>query len=339
MGMVLERGGSNLAWWRLDHSPDGLGNAPPTGGNCRETWGIVRNYDDPNVRAKTQDILDRLRENQCWIRPNYYVWENGGTSTLTSIAGGTVSSADQNRLANFLQDILDRDFKVNFSWMHIGDTSPQTWGAFQPARYANILSAIKQIQPLVDSYGWSEYHVDLSNEMQAASNQSAGMRQFGWQIYRDFVNAFGSGITGGVSIGFGLGPPGISRYNIQYQDQQNLSGVGVSPILDVHGYLPFGSATTNWLKLLENAMIANNDNRLIRISESYYSSHTAHVFQMLQNIAQLNRDVEHILQWGLAETGHCDDVEIVDTTAFLYGGQQCSREVGSVSCENSAWRA
>lgn len=334
MGTVLERGGSNLAWWRLDHVPNGLGNAPPgNGGNCREKWGIVRNYDDPNVRAKTQDILDRLRVNQCWLRVNYYAWENSGTTTLTSIANGQVQPADLNRLSMFLQDVRDRDFKLNFAWMHIGDTSPQTWGGFQQARYNNIRDAILQVQPLVDSFGWAEQHTDLSNEMQAASNQSAGMRQFGWQIYRDFVNAFGPGKTGGVSVGFGLGPPGLSRYNIQFQDQQNLSGVGVSPILDIHGYIPLGSATTNWLKLLENAMVANGDTRNIRISETYYSSHTAHVTQLLANIAQLDRDVEHIIQWGLAETGYCDDVEIVDTVLFNYQGEPC----GEVDCARSAW--
>ena len=332
MGVVLERGGSNLGWYRLNH---GLGLAPPgSGGNCREQFGIFRRYHEPGVRAATQDILDRLRVNQCWLRSNFYGWLNGDGGTLVDVRSGAVTGQNLNNLVAFLQDIRDRDFKLNFGYFWIGDIAPVEWNVWEAGRYNTLYSVIKQLQPIIHSFNWPEYHVDLANEAQAASNQHPVLRQFGWRVYQDFVDDFGPGLTGGVSVGFGLGNPGLSRYDIQFQDQANTVH-GVAPILDIHGYFPFSETGTNWLKLLENRMIANGDNRNIRISETFYSSHTAHVNGMLNQIAALDRDVEHIIQWGLAETNHCDDVEIVDTTLFTYGGEPC--ETTGVDCGNSEW--
>lgn len=338
MGIVQRRGGSSKLWYRLQ--PD-LPNTslPVTGSNCREPYGIIRNYDNASVRARTQDLLSLYADNdQCVIRTGLYTSteiSNGGT--IHNIANG-LSATELNKLGTFLLDIKNAGFNLHFTYFPLGDDRPYTWSSWQQAKLDAHLNVIQQVRPIITSiFGANEYWHELANEFQGASNQPQLVR-YSWELFRAYGNLFGIADTTGTSVGYSSQSAGLSRYNIQFADYQNpAKGLhGLPQYLDIHGYDAF---TNNGLLQLDQAMINNGDNRDIIIGETFYSSYSAHVSSVLSQIAQMSRDVHYVLQWPVDEVRGCDGHSNRGSTdQFNYTGQTSCRDVG-ISCFNSNWAA
>lgn len=337
MGIIQRDGGSNLLWYRLNPDTPGVG-LPVTGQNCRELYGIIRNYDDPNVRARVQDLLRIYAENgQCVIRTGLYTAteiSNGGT--IHNIANG-LNTTELNKVSAFLSDIKSFGFDLHWTYFILANDRPYTWSNWQQQRFDAHLNLIKQIRPIINSiFSPLEHWHELANEFQGASNQPQLVR-YSWEIFRAYGDLFGISDTTGTSVGYSSQSAGLSRYNIQFADYQNAAkGLhGLPKFLDIHGYDPF---TSNGLLQLDQAMINNNDDRDIIIGETYYSSYAAHVSAILAQASQISRDIHYVLQWPIDETRGCDGhVNRGSTEQFKYDGASNCRDDLSISCVESDW--
>ena len=337
MGVIHRQGGSFLAWWRLNPDTPFTG-LPQTGNNCREPYGIIRNYDNQTVVGRTRELLQRYADNdQCVIRTGLYTnteLSNGGT--IHNINNG-LNGFELNKLTMFLQDIKDAGFDLHFAIFPIGNDRPYTWNSFQQNKLVAHINLINQIRPIIRNiFAPGEYWLELHNEGQGAGNQPMMVR-YAWELYRAYGNLYGVQDTTGSSIGYSAQSAGLSRYNIQYADYQdpNKGLYGLPTFLDIHGYDPFSG---NGLLQLDQAMIANGDMRDIIIGETYYSSYTAHVSAVMNQIAQLSRDVHYVLQWPIDESRGCDGhVNRGSTHEFRYTGQDNCRSSSAFSCVESDW--
>ncbi len=340
MGVINRTGGSFLAWWRL--SQDIPGTPLPPGGNCREPYGIIRNYDDPQVRFATQDVLRLMKDNdQCVIRTGLYLTtELSSGGTIHNHANG-LTALELNNLKNFLTDIKAEGFDVHFAYFPIHNDRPYTWSSWQAQRFAAHVNVIQQTRPIITSiFAPGEYLIELHNEGQGAGNQPQMVR-YAWELYREYGNLFGIADTTGSSVGYSAMSAGLSRYNIQFSDYQNpAKGLhGLPQYQDVHGYTPF---TSTGLLELNQAMIANGDTRDLIIGETYYSTYTNHVNAVLSQIAQLQRDVEYVTQWPLTPNNGCDGhVDVLPSKEFDYKTAtttSCRLVVNNgISCSESSW--
>ena len=338
MGIIRRQGGSNLLWYRLNPDTPFVG-LPVTGSNCREPYGIIRNYDDPNVRARTIDLLQSYADNnQCVIRTGIFSsTELGNGGTIHNIANG-LNSTELNKVENFLSDIRSEGFDLHFSYFPIANDRPFVWSSWQQQRFNAHLALIMQIRPVIQSiFPAGSYHHELGNEQQGASNQPLMVR-YSWEMYRAYGNLYGISDTSGMSVGYSSQSAGLSRYNIQFADyqDQNKGLHGLPQYLDLHSYDPI--INTNALLQIDQEMTNNGDTRDIILGETYYSSYTSHVNSVLSQVSQMNRDVVYVAQWPIDQTRGCDGhVNRGSTELFNYHGAASCRNATDISCGNSVW--
>ena len=343
-GNILQIGGSNLGWWRLNH---GLTGRPPSGGlgNCREAYGIVRTYHNAGARDNMLRILDEMAANgQCWIR---LIFVTGiiSTGTLVNISNGLVGQERQNYI-QFLSDCNARGFNFNLSFFPIADISPFNWNQWEQARYNLILDTCIDAYQLLLNEGFNDWMIDLSNEGAAASNQSDVLKRFGWQIYRDFIDTMGAihiPRTCGVSISTGAGNPGMSRYEILWDAYNDAARGkhGPAGYVCIHGYGVLAQQSgTNWIKEYENRMQARGDTRNLTLDETHYSGFNgaSHVSGIIQNISELtSRDVTRVMQWPWSTDTLCTDVDVADPVEYSYFDSNSAGCRTGLSCNQSSW--
>ncbi|MEM8930237.1 MAG: hypothetical protein AAGE94_03635 [Acidobacteriota bacterium] len=305
-------GGSNYAWYDLTASTQ---PAPP-GPNCREPFGVLKNYQNPGVRAIVQGQLAQMRANgQHRLRIPIFHRNNAQGGTLLRSNGGNLSSHDRTSLALFLSDVNVAGFsEILVGFFPIGPNSPLGWTSWNEPMFQENWNLIYNLRPLIAGAG-IQYRIDLMNEGAPASHQTQ-LRQYVWKLWINYNLRFGKADTVGFSVAAGTSNPldtatVVNRYNTT-RDIYDSTSYGPPYLWDVHLYDSPGLK----LQALDQAMNARGDSSSLIIGETFYDD--AATWSAIQS-TYVSRTVWHIYQWPLTPNRGCDGhVDITPPTQYRY---------------------
>lgn len=293
-------GGSNYAWYKLG-SDVGL--------NCREPYGIIKNYHIKGVRSVVKSQLKLMRGNgQIRLRIPIYHMRNPGGGTILNSAGGNLSSQHRTNLKDFLADIKTAGFvEVEVGFFPQSLNNPATWDAsnlgWQESRFQENWNLIVSLRPIIIGSSL-HYRIDLMNEGAPANNQKQ-VKKYVFKLWWNYNFIFGKTDTVGFSI---IAEVGTSRYD-NMVSEMNRTGFGLPYLWSVHVY----DNITNALQNLSAHQSSAGDNRSWVIGETYYNDSAT---DSALSAASLRRTVWHVYQWPLTKNKGCDGH--VDVTPLNY---------------------
>ncbi len=307
-------GGSNYAWYNLTQPA-------PLGMNCRENYGIIKNYQNAGVRTTVQTQLQQMRANgQNRLRIPIYHMRNASGGTLLDSNGGDLSTYDKTSLTLFLSDIKAAGFhEILVGFFPVGGNNPLDWTSWSENLFLENRDLIFNLHPIIDA-AKIPYRIDLMNEGAPASHQTI-LKQYMSRLWVDYNVEFeqnGKNKTVGFSFAAGGHTAGtvntstaVNRYNTA-ADIYAASGYGAPYVLDMHIYADI----KNVLEAVNGAMTLRGDGTGLIIGETYYNNTST--WSDIQ-AASVGRTIWHVYQWPLSTSFGCDGhVDITPPTQYMY---------------------
>ncbi len=305
-------GGSNYAWYKIDATTQ---PALP-GVNCRENYGILKNYQKANVRNIVIGQLQQMKANgQDRLRiPILHAHDAQGGTLLVS-NGGNLSMYDRESLRLFLSDIKNTGFReILIGFFPVGQNSPSNWPTWNEVIFQENWNLIFRLHPIIAGAGIS-YRIDLGNEGAPANHQTM-LKEYVKKLWINYNIVFGKADTVGFSLASDTGNPldintVVDRYNTT-TDIYISTGYGSPYVWDIHFY----NNLKGKYNALDNAMTARGDTASIIIGETFYNDPT--IWSEIQQI-NTSRTIWHVYQWPLTRSMGCDGhVDITPPLNYSY---------------------
>ena len=306
-------GGSNYGWYKIDAATQ----PAPVGSNCRENYGIIKNYQNAGVRDLVINQLMQMKANgQQRLRVPLYHMRNASGGTLLVSQGGNLSAHDRESLRLFLSDIRDIGFsEILFGFFPIGQNSPVNWPSWNEDLFQENWNLIANIRPIIKNSGIL-YRIDLMNEGAPANHQTQ-LKEYVRKLWINYNLTYGKADTVGVSV-IGQANEGDTTYRgtiDRYNTTKNIydaTPFGSPYLWSIHFY---ANLKGNFLAL-DNAMNARGDNTGIIIGETFYDDAASWNAIKQTNIS---RTVWHVYQWPVTPSRGCDGhVDVTPPLKYRY---------------------
>lgn len=255
--------GADLVW-----ATCGPGNTPY----------IVPDYGRPGVRGNVVLALHAMRAAglESFV---LFLWPTHDATWEIPSAQGRLIEPYRTNLINLLLDIRSVGFEhltVTFQPLRSNDMKGWT-GVYNPARFEENWSFIRDVRPLVKEYGPASTHIDLLGEG-APSNSERAYRPVWWndltRMYRNYVEAFGN-----HDVTISTMAKGTENYGSTVDDVERMQNL--IDLLRASGKpLPtffalsvsYGSSVIDDLRAIDQVLSRNGLSQPLVISEAGYNN-------------------------------------------------------------------
>ncbi|WP_157471734.1 hypothetical protein [Gilvimarinus agarilyticus] len=309
----ISPGGSNYAWYKID----ALTQPAPPGPNCRESYGIIKNYHATGVRSMVQSQLQSMNSaGQERLRIPIFFMRGAQGGTLLDSSGGNFSLQVRDNLEDFLSDIKSSGFReIEVGFFPQANNSPLNWSAWNESYFQENWNLIFRLHPLIAGAG-IHYKIDLGNEFAPASSQSQWHKNYVKKMWINYNLRFGKADTVGFSVASGAngvtdGSLAVDRYNTTKNIYESTL-YGSPYVWEFHFY----EYLEEKLEDVDAAMTSRGDNSSIIIGETYYND-SASWYDIMS--ASISRTLWHVFQWPLSASEGCDGhVDVSPPVQFQY---------------------
>jgi hypothetical protein len=288
--------------------------------------GIVATYDQPGVRRRVRLQLAAMRAAGI-ASLRLLLWHmsdiSGQDWGVIPSAGGRLVQPYRSNLINYLRDVRAADFKaltLDFGPEWSNDPIGYPQDVYDPAKFEENWSFIRDVRPLVKRFGPAITRIDLLSEGAPSSYLPATLQRvedYISEMYRRYVDAFGkSDVT--VSA---IAPPEPNA-NISQPEGghrlQNLidafaaSGRGQPGFFSVHvstWWQPSAENTLYGLRQEDATLRANGLSQPLVVSETAYNDpELAGAIQQFRQTS--SRSILEVEEWPLRRGSPCKDFSV-----------------------------
>lgn len=285
--------------------------------------GIVATYDQPGVRRRVQLQLAAMRAAGI-TSLRLLLWHATDTSGqdwgIVPSAGGRLVEPYRSNLINYLGDVRAADFKaLTLDFGPEGSNDPVE-DAYDPTKFDENWSFIRDVRPLVKQYGPTTTRIDLLSEGAPSSYLPGSLQRIeGYisEMYRRYVDEFGKA---DVTVS-AIAPPDpyedITRPDTSHRLQNLIdafaaSGRGQPTFFSVHVTTPWQPSAANTLYGLRQAdatLAANGLSQPLVVSETAYDDRElAGAISAFRRTS--SRPILEVLEWPWRAGSACKDFSV-----------------------------
>ncbi|MDX3191655.1 hypothetical protein PV458_24855 [Streptomyces sp. MN03-5084-2B] len=295
-------GGSNYAFYRIDHDP---------GGCDREPYGVVNSYDKAPATIGAQ-LRQMYAAGQRRLRIPLFHQHGPDSGTVLNSTGGRLSAQNRKNLADLLAAVKATGYQeIELGFFPIGAADPHDWTQWNESQYQENRSIVEDVRSVVRAAGLP-YQLDLLNEGMPMSGQTT-LRDYAKRLWHDYTAAHGKADTVGFSMTVWIAD--------RARQIPDVYGGDVPHVFDVHLYGDDNGNGDEYQQFVDahNELASKGYHQGWIIGEAYYDDATA-----ADGIARAIRDtgqvVFYLTQWQLSRSDGCADktVDVAPPVSYAH---------------------
>ncbi|SEP53289.1 hypothetical protein [Amycolatopsis saalfeldensis] len=294
------RGGSDYAFYQVDHDAPGVCD--------REPYGVVNSYDKAPEVIKAQ-LAQMYVAGQRRLRIPVFYQHGPDSGTVMDSTGGTLSAKNRKNLADLLAAVKAAGFQeIEVAFFPIGVANPGDWTSWNEAQYQEDRSVIEAVRPIVRASG-VPYLLDLLNEGMPMTGQTVPI-DYAHRLWADYTAAHGKADTVGFSMTVWIAD--------RARQIPAVYGGNVPTVFDIHLYGDVAGGNGDEYSQFVDArkeLAGNGYNQGWIIGEGYYNDSEA-ADGIARAIHDTGQVVFYLTQWPLTRGHTCSDVDVAPPVAF-----------------------
>ncbi len=300
---VFASGGSNLNWYKIKYNLS----------HCeREPYGIIYNYDKPEVRSSVRNLLRKMKiSGQDRLRIAIFHGRNISTGTVIPSNGGNFARKYRSNLKSYLYDIKQSGFReIEVGFFPQGKNNPsrwdrfsQKWSSIEESYFQENWNLIYNLTPIIANSG-IPFRIDLGNELSPPAKKDGKPYNFLWSEYvRKMWLNFTLRFPKTYSVGFSIPVSSDIKYRIKHL--KYIYSNNLPYLFDIHVY---DNPYYNFISL-DNYMNNIGIKSGVIVGESYYNDIYS-AYQLRQASRASKRTIYYLAQWPLRRNSSCNHVDI-----------------------------